>query len=149
MASSTQALRVAREPHLTETCKVVNSGWTAYFTFRTLVSRDDSLVGLHRCVRLGPHLSVVAPSDILTEDVRRVSIVRQELLHHKGRLDHALVDRRFNCSCSPDSVGLLLARREEERVLVALTLCSVYSFHLHMMVDIDRNLLPQELLLAA
>ena len=60
-----------------------------------------------------------------------------------------MIDGRFDCGRSPDSVGLLLARREEERVLVALALCPVYSFSLHMLVDVDWNLLPQELLLAA
>ena len=149
MPSSGRALGVAGEPHFAEAGKVVSDGGPADLALGAFIRRDDSLVDFQ--VRLGgeTQLSVVALGHILAEDVRRVRVVREELLHNEWRLHDALVDRRFDRRASLHGHWLLLARREEERVLVALPLRCVKGFALGVLVDVDRDLLPQELLLAA
>ena len=83
--------------------------------------------------------SVIALRCIFGEDVGRVGIIRQELIDHKRRLHHALVDvRPLGCH----SRWMLLARSEEEWVLiVAVTdLLSVDLLGLHLGY-VDRDLL--------
>lgn len=124
---------IRRESHLT--VNVRTRDWSANFALRTLIAPDLLLV----------EARIVALGSIFCEDVRAISIVRQELVNHQWRLHHALIDV---CSLVSHRRRMLLAWSEKEWVLVArrLSPCNRVWHHCDIL-DMNRNLLAEKSLL--